>query len=548
MSEKKISLRFTAVDAASNVINGINGKLNQVAQSGGVVNKALDGVMLGAGMQAFNAALGLVSSSVDYLKNRFLEAGKAQTEMIGNTGALGAAMEKPMKDATVVMDQLTASVNKNLAALPGATEGYMQLATGLIDNFVPAAKDAMGALDPKKLVDLTTQFSGLYGVLAQGRGIDTVLASQGINKALSGTSVGELRQQAIFDSGLGAKVLQEVTDKLTAAGKDLKTIKVEERIKLFKDAAEKFISPEVMQAYMASFEGSIASIETAVGMFTNFNTKLAGRGNQTVLNAAGETLNAIYEMFSEIGSLLGINSEGFQTAIFDGLKATTEIINRSSDFINQMILGFQNNDLLGSLTMIEEQFRGLGESLGVGFNQWMNSIDWLALLIIIGEVALKALTAIGALLGGWLGTVIPGTAERSINALSNMFNTLVYGLTGMAMSVGEGIKRIVSDLSTKIMETLAGPLDALSTAFNGMLSVIQWITDRFNQLKALVPGQGGNEQPQAAYSYSNVSSNHNFNQVNNINISGDLGNSRVLSQDIISVLDTRWNEYKYQFA
>lgn len=549
----KIDLIFTAIDRATGTINNIDQGINKMKNSSSAFSTAMNGALMGAGMAAFNTAIAAVGASIDFMTDKINEAADRQTEAIGNAGGLAVAIQQPFADAQKQIDLLNESVNKNLAALPGATEAYKALAGSIIDNLVPAAEDLNGVLDPNKLREVTLELTRSFGLIGSGQGVGQTDITKALQRAFNGASFGELSNLQLFESGVGAKVLEEIKAKTLAAGaSDLKDLSEKARIEIINAAGQKFITPEMIDAYQKSFSGAVEGINTILFNFTDFADKLETRGGKTVLDAAGEVINEIMNMFNVIAEGLGFtNADIFKEVVFDSLMALANLIRSASDWVSRLLSGFESGNLLGNLENISLMFQELGVKAGEAFVNWMSSVDWGQLLINIGEVAIAVLVALGGFLNGWYSQILPALQS----ALMSILDTIQAGITGMVMSAGEYVIGFIDNVKNAVLNFVSSIGqkigDAISSINIGEIvgNVKDWLVQQAKQATGQYSANSYDAQPLARpvynYNLGTLSSpaNSSYNQTNYITVTTG-GTSQDIASAIVEALDRKWQEYR----
>lgn len=562
MASSKIDLIFSAVDKATSTMNRIENGLNNMQKRSSALGNVLNGALMGAGMAAFNAAIGLASSSIDGMVSKLTEAGARQTEAISNAGGLAVAINKPFSEASKVIDELNILVNKNLAALPGATDGYRALAGSIADNLVPAAKNLNGELNVDKLKNITLEMTKIYGLIGQAQNAGTSDITKGLSRALSGVaSFSELENLMLFEGGVGGKVLEEIKRKTIAAGaKDLKDLSDQARIQIIQEAGAKFITEDMIGAYKKSFEGALENINTMLFDFTDFGAKIASRGGETVLDAAGKAINAVMELFSTISSTLGLtNPDILKEIVYDAFTLITNFTNGLNGFIQSLSSALSNSDsIFGDIGIITSKFGEVGFKTGEAIGQWLGTVDWASLIQNIGNLIVGMLAAIAGLVAGAIAGILPFVAS-GLNAIGQTIND---GIAGILMSIGELVTGAFSTISTAISNFISNIGSQIANAINSidLGSIISGLAASVkSKVQGLVGGGSSSysgtipAQPMAvpAYNYSMATIpqaiSSNFAPNNYINVSGATGSPYDTAEAIVRALDKQWSLYRSSY-
>ena len=313
---------------------------------------------------AVTFALGKVGEGVNFIKSGFVEATQIQNEAIVAASTFSALTGTSFDEAGEALEKLNQRLAKSAATLPGATQDYKALATTINDNLIEAFKDANGKLDVQAWEDATASISESYGAITAASTKMTGNTALGLTKALSGSSVAELRSIALFEQN--PVLLSELEKKLAERNaKTLRDLELKDRINIVKEIGEKFISGDFKKAAGESVDGLIQSFKSSLldptsgvfGLMRDLESET--EGTQSVFSAYNETLKlligsgSIWESLGQIFGQLGLSIDpmkaiaaGFN-AFNAGLTVIANILRDVSRAIASMLGGA---DAIGDAT------------------------------------------------------------------------------------------------------------------------------------------------------------------------------------------------------
>lgn len=585
MPSSKIDLIFEAIDRTSATVNKIDSGIKGLSGSSSALGSALSGVFAGAGIAAFNTAISAATATFDAFGDAISRGASRQSDLISSAGGLAVAINQPISNATDILRDLNAELTQSVSSLPGATQAYLDLAGGIADNLVPAAKDLAGNLNIDQLQQVTKEITEAYGVIASGQGVQTPDVVKALQGAISGRSISELRNLLLFQEGTGSKVLEEIQNQLIARNvSELKDLDERARIEVIKIAGEKFATDEFKDALSNTFEGNLEGIKTIFDRLTDFSRVLSGRNNLSVIDAATDVLKSVMGLFDKIstslGQAFGVNDETLLTFVFDSLKglssfidsvaasidtnALTAFFSRIQDVFNA-INDLVSNDNLAAASDIFSGGFDIGKKIGEAIRNWVESIDWSNVLIDFGEVII----AVVNFAAGFVMGLNEELRKMWLNLLAGILDTLVSGFQGILLSVGEAINSWVSQVVSKVQEFGTNLISKINEIWNALISAVGNAIESAksaiqNALKNIgstivntVTGGGGTggsaklEDAGATYSrYStgNTISN-NSNPVFNITlVIGNNINPDAMADQLMNAIDQRWKQYNNTFV
>lgn len=585
MPSSQIQLIFEAIDRTSATVNKIDSGIKGLSGSSSALGSALSGVFAGAGIAAFNTAISAATATFDAFGDAISRGASRQSDLISSAGGLAVAINQPISNATDILRDLNAELTQSVSSLPGATQAYLDLAGGIADNLVPAAKDLAGNLNIDQLQQVTKEITEAYGVIASGQGVQTPDVVKALQGAISGRSISELRNLLLFQEGTGSKVLEEIQNQLIARNvSELKDLDERARIEVIKIAGEKFATDEFKDALSNTFEGNLEGIKTIFDRLTDFSRVLSGRNNLSVIDAATDVLKSVMGLFDKIstslGQAFGVNDETLLTFVFDSLKglssfidsvaasidtnALTAFFSRIQDVFNA-INDLVSNDNLAAASDIFSGGFDIGKKIGEAIRNWVESIDWSNVLIDFGEVII----AVVNFAAGFVMGLNEELRKMWLNLLAGILDTLVSGFQGILLSVGEAINSWVSQVVSKVQEFGTNLISKINEIWNALISAVgnaiesakSAIQNALKNIGSTIVNTvtGGGETGGSAkledagatysrYSTGNTISN-NSNPVFNITlVIGNNINPDAMADQLMNAIDQRWKQYNNTFV
>lgn len=485
MARSIIELVFQAVDKAS-------GTANKIGQAVDNVNRKADlsfasamkiGAAFSAGFLAVQNAANAAASAIGFVGSRIREASSANQELISTTGMLQGLLGVSFKEAGTIVDKLNDSIFKTTNALPGATKEYVELANSIVDNLIPAAKNAKGVLDTEKLIKTTTEMTAIFGLLGKGAGTTRENVTIGLTRAIGGTaSLSELGRIDLFERNQA--LMNKIKEELAKRGaKELKDVNEATRIEILRKAGGTLITPETLAALTDTLDARLENLAGELfdpqrGMF-GFLRRIDAREGQTVLDAVKKAFDSVRGIFDKIGEIakkLGISDTAAIEAFFDVFSAISSFADKVKESINVDAIAkslestqgyftaiseaasrFMNGDL-GALVDVGAYAQLLGEDWGKALGDWINSIDWASALSNLGELITLATV--------FAANFVAGFGVGLNDAASSMWkaavDTTAYGIVGTFQTLGE----IITEAFNSTVETIAyGIIGTFDTFF-----------------------------------------------------------------------------------
>lgn len=545
MARSVIDLIFQATDKASGTAKKVGDAVESVGKKADFsASKAFSmGAAFSGGFAAMQGAIALASNAVGFFNDKLSQSAKMQTDAIGNAGGLAVALGKPFNEAVPIIDKLNATIDKTFGKLPGINQLYKDIAGGLIDNLVPAAKTLDGAVDFDLLQKKALDLSRTFGIIGTAQGVDSANIVKTLQRLMMGDE--SVKNLQLFESGTGARVLEDIKKEATAKGVDkLKDLESDVLLEIITKSGQKYITDEMLQAYQDSFDGALAGMQSTADMYFDFSKKLKGRGGKTVLDAAGQVIGSIMSVFDKVATGLGFSPDSFQNAVYDFFTMLSEVVNTIGDNINMKsiveYLTFINSFFNEMATSAEEVMSGslesvvnigmyaqlLGEDWANAIMNWVESIDWASALINLGRLLIVIGVFAANLVAGFATTINARVSEMYMSAVE----TIVYGL-----------KEIFTSIGTEIVDGFKNLPNMVSDLIN---STIQSKINQGVGLDAPIPKANNNMSAISGYSGSMGTHIGGDNFYITIQTSANPNNVSSFADELVRLLDIKWSQYK----
>jgi hypothetical protein len=139
-------------------MGGLGRSANAASGSTGSLSNAIFSGIIKANL--LGQALNAVGNAASFMGQKFEEAKKIQLDTVSAAGTFAALTGESYKESEKFVVSFGAELSKIAGALPGATADYQRVANSIMDNVIPAFKDANGVLNKgefqKNLTDITT--------------------------------------------------------------------------------------------------------------------------------------------------------------------------------------------------------------------------------------------------------------------------------------------------------------------------------------------------------------------------------------------------------
>lgn len=329
MASSIVDLIIRARDNASGTIKGVAGA------TGGLSNSIAGGIIKA---NLFGAALEVVGNAASFMAGKFEEAKSIQLETVSAAGTFAALTGESYKESEKFVVSFGAELSKIAGALPGATADYQKVANSIMDNVIPAFKDASGVLNKgefqKNLTDITKQMT-LLGIQS---GTDASAVGMFTARLLDG-NIASAKQLLFADNNPAfINLLEQELQKRGKKLDDLKTMNAKERIEVVKAVSGKLVTDDVINAASSTVEGLLAGIQSSLfdptsGVFGLLRDLSAAEGQQNVMTAVASGIKALQEFFDAGASILkalGVPSVDPMMALYNGINTFTGWVKQAS--------------------------------------------------------------------------------------------------------------------------------------------------------------------------------------------------------------------------
>jgi disulfide bond formation protein DsbB len=341
-----VQLIITARDQASSVFGRISNALGGLGRTGSGAGQDLGDALFGAIAKAnlLGFALNKVGSAVSLMNAKFEEAKKIELGDVSAASTFSALTGKSFAESTKFVADFSKEISQIAGALPGATKDYNMVANSIMDNVIPAFKDANGVLDQGKfqqnLVDITKKMT-LLGVQS-----DTHAQAVGMFTArLLDGNISSARQLLFADNNPAfMNVLEKEVEKRGKKLDDWKKFDLKQRLEIVQAVSGQFVKDEVIDAASNTVEGLIAGIESSFfdpksGVFGLLRDLSSADGNQTVMSAVAEFIKTAQKFFEAGGRImqaLGVPNIDPMLVLYNGIKFVNSWVNKAAT-ASQMI-------------------------------------------------------------------------------------------------------------------------------------------------------------------------------------------------------------------
>lgn len=448
MANKLVTLLINAKDGASDTLRRIGGALGGLrAQAGGAaegaqnIGDAMFGAIAKANLLGF--ALNKVGEAAAIMGAKFEEAKQIEIGDVSAASTFTALTGQSFQESTKFVGDFSKEISKIAGALPGATADYNRVANSIIDNVIPAFKDANGVLDQgafkENLIDITKKMT-LLGVTS-----NTHAGAVGMFTArLLDGNIASARNLLFADNNPAfIALLQKEIEKRGKKMNEFKKFSAKERVEIVQAVSGKFVSKEVIDAASNTVEGLLAGINSSIfdpksGVFGLLRDLTDAPGNQTVMTAIGGAIKGIQKFFGGIGNLLtalGVPSIDPMMAAYNGINKFTEFINQSADILGNMagVAANQGGILQGlealtkkylSIDFLLPKFQGLFKNITAFlqpiFDRYLNIDNAKALI----NGAASGLSSIFNSIAAKMPAIISG-ATTAISGITNYLAPIV---------------------------------------------------------------------------------------------------------------------------
>lgn len=431
-----------------------------------------------------------LTAAMKGLTNSLKEASNIELNNITAAGTYVALTGKSFGEAEKVVNKLNESLAKTAATLPGTTQGYKDIALGIMDNVIPAFQDASGALDEPAMLKALEEMTVGFGVLGAASNVASADINKFASKFLGGSSISELKQLLFAEAN--PAFLSIVEKKLAETGKTLAELTHKERALILKEVQSQLVTPEVIAAASGSLGGMFEGIksnlfEQSTGVFglmrdldkdtegaqTVFQSikrifgKLFGEGGVfpellNILKDAGIDIDPMKGLASALGKL-GIFLDKFRAWLSVSSLEDFNLFNWNkllADSFNWIVT--QTTTILKNPELPSLIFDGIANALA-GLANLIINIDWLSVINLL--LSLRQLV---------------------INLVKEFWARIWEGVKVFGGIVGESISGLFNSVANKFNEFkgwASDKLNGVKTALNGFILGLQI---KIAQFKALL--------------------------------------------------------------
>lgn len=275
---------------------------------------------------------------------KFEEAKKIQLDTVSAAGTFSALTGESYKESEKFVVSFGAELSKIAGALPGATADYQRVANSIMDNVIPAFKDANGVLNKgefqKNLTDITKQMT-LLGISS---GTDAGAVGMFTARLLDG-NIASARNLLFADNNPAfINLLEQEMKKRGKTLNDMKNISAKERIDVVKAVSGKLVTKDVIDAASNTVDGLIAGIQSNLfdptsgvfGLLRDLNT---AEGQQNVMTAVASGIKAAMDFFdagAKLLSALGVPSVDPMLVLYNGINTITGWVKQAGAIVGNM--------------------------------------------------------------------------------------------------------------------------------------------------------------------------------------------------------------------
>ncbi len=340
-----VSLIITARSTVGTAFSGVTSALsrlglaaNSASGNTGSLTSAIASGIIQANL--LGQALNMVGNAIGFMNGKFEEAKKIQLDTVSAAGTFAALTGESYKESEKFVTSFGAELSKIAGALPGATADYQKVANSIMDNVIPAFKDANGVLNKgefqKNLTDITKQMT-LLGISS---GTDAGAVGMFTARLLDG-NIASARNLLFADNNPAfINLLEQEMKKRGKVLNDMKNLSAKERIEVVKAVSGKLITKDVIDAASNTVEGLMAGIESGLfdptsGVFGLLRDLSVGEGQQNVMTAVAGGIKAVQAFFDTGASILqalGVPSVDPMLVLYNGINTFTGWVKKASDF------------------------------------------------------------------------------------------------------------------------------------------------------------------------------------------------------------------------
>ncbi|MBH8566713.1 hypothetical protein I8748_31955 [Nostoc sp. CENA67] len=511
MASNLVQLIISARDQASNVFGRITsalGGLGRSANNASGGTQSLTSAITSGIIQAnlLGQALQLAGNAAAFMGGKFEEAKKIQLDTVSAAGTFAALTGESYKESEKFVVSFGAELSKIAGALPGATADYQRVANSIMDNVIPAFKDANGVLNKgefqKNLTDITKQMT-LLGISS---GTDAGAVGMFTARLLDGNIASAKNLLFADNNPAFINLLEQEMKKRGKTLNDMKNISAKERIEVVKAVSGKLVTKDVIDAASNTVDGLIAGIESSLfdptsGVFGLLRDLSVGEGQQNVMTAVAGGIKAMQAFFDAGASILqalGVPSVDPMLVLYNGINTVTGWINKAAGFAGSLasLAKGAGGGIAGASAIISNIFNP--DFIIGSFQKLINSIQGFIkpdILVnsfqsLMGGVQKffnpsAILNGFEKLLSGinnWISQFFSWLADSSLKVLSSGGGAIGFGVMGAKLGIFSG--QLVGKLIQGIINLPWG--DILISIGNIALGVVPFVVGLVGGFRATV--------------------------------------------------------------
>ncbi|MCC5636324.1 hypothetical protein LC593_10730 [Nostoc sp. CHAB 5844] len=329
MASSIVDLIIRARDQASGTIKGVAGATGSLSNSiaAGIIKANL-----------FGAAMEAIGNAASFMMGKFEEAKKIQLDTVSAAGTFAALTGESYKESEKFVTSFGAELSKIAGALPGATADYQRVANSIMDNVIPAFKDANGVLNKgefqKNLTDITKQMT-LLGISS---GTEAGAVGMFTARLLDGNIASAKNLLFADNNPAFINLLEQEMQKRGKTLNDMKIISAKERIEVVKAVSGKLVTKDVIDAASNTVDGLIAGIQSSLfdptsGVFGLLRDLSTADGQQNVMTAVASSIKALQGFFDAGASILkalGVPDIDPMLVLYNGINTFTDWVKQAS--------------------------------------------------------------------------------------------------------------------------------------------------------------------------------------------------------------------------
>jgi hypothetical protein len=468
-SNNNVVVTLTAKDEASRVIDRLKGSLSMATAAGNILA---------------NVITSGLSAAFTGLSNSIKQASDIQLNTIRGAGAFAALTGKSFEAGQGFINKMNQALSETAANLPGTTQGYKDIALGIMDNLIPAFEDANGVLNEGALLEGLTEITTGLGVMGAASNIAAADVNRFTAKFLGGSSMAELKQ--LLFSEANPDFLSLVEERLAESGKKLEQLTVKERAAILNQVQKDLITPDVIEAASNSVSGQVEGFMSSLfdqqtgqlGLMRDTNLEV--EGDQSVMNSLGPALNKVIGPDGILANLSRIlNEAGINTDIMGMLVTGLDKLTNFFTKVNEMLKGIKGGEI-GSFD--------IGAMLGQGVN---GLIDMITNAIANPQLPSMIINGLGQAflaLSGFLSTINwGGIVYNLVAGFALSFQVLGLAIRTAFLYIRDGVSTLWTSYAQPFVDSIKAKFTEFTAAVKIRFEFIrQAVADKIIEIKSKV--------------------------------------------------------------